>query len=180
MKIFSKEDLQKDDTLNKYLKESPRLREKCEKLAKFLNQWAGNGKATLEVFGSMALNCGLNDSDIDAVAFVEAEKEVFFTEFTNFLKCKDGVSDCFSITSAAVPIISLKLDGTDIDLLYCQVPENFDGNVKSLLPRTNAEKAAVAGILNTAAIQQATAEYANKFQLATKAIKYWCQREYLI
>lgn len=176
MKIFSKEELKNDDKLNKYFKDtSCVLREKCQKLEQYLQHWGG--RMTLEVFGSFPLNFNLSDGDVDAVAFGEAESAVFFTEFTNFLKTKAEVSDCFAITSAAVPLVSFKLDGTNFDLLYCQVAEGFNGNVNDLQPKTNAEKTTIVAFQNTSVILSATSEYADQFQLAMKAIKYWCQRK---
>lgn len=188
MRVLSQEKRAKDNNLSDFMLKNSitaTREEKTISLAKlkdYLNEW--NTSSTFReifVFGSVALNVDLKDSDIDAVVVMAGvKKEEFFTGFTKFLSGKSEVLQCLAI-QAFVPIISFSLYGVEFDLLFHEVESEFDGNISSIgLEGLNAsQRAVVSGMLNTNELIKINSTNRDNFQLAVRALKYGCQSEFV-
>ncbi|CAG0912368.1 unnamed protein product [Notodromas monacha] len=79
---------------------------------------------TVIPFGSFKLGIHTPGADIDAlcVAPRHVERSDFFTSFVEFLRATSGVSDIRPIEDAYVPVLKLKLDGIELDLVFAKLP----------------------------------------------------------
>ena len=82
---------------------------------------ANDGGGNIFISGSYRLGV-LQRTDIDIICFCEAShKDEFFGTFLDNLSARADVSK-LPIPKAVVPMIGLKIDGIDIDLLYSCLP----------------------------------------------------------
>ncbi|KAL3938671.1 MAG: hypothetical protein SGBAC_006462 [Bacillariaceae sp.] len=81
---------------------------------------------TIVTFGSYALRVHRRDSDIDALCLFDKSitREIFFSEFVDFLRQDSQVSDLLAIESAFTPVVKFLLKGIFIDLLFASVSDN--------------------------------------------------------
>lgn len=81
------------------------------------------------------MNVHAPGGDIDAVCVVPEwiKREDFFSKLYNMLKSKPQVSEIVPISDAYVPVLKLKFDKVDIDLLFSKLPmDNIPKNLVSL------------------------------------------------
>lgn len=81
---------------------------------------------TIITFGSYALRVHRRDSDIDALCLFDKSitREMFFSEFVDFLSQDSQISDLLAIESAFTPVVKFLLKGIFIDLLFASVSDN--------------------------------------------------------
>ncbi|CAJ1940595.1 unnamed protein product [Cylindrotheca closterium] len=81
---------------------------------------------TIITFGSYSLRVHRQESDIDALCLFDKRitREMFFTDFVDFL-CQDSrVSGLLAIENAFTPVVKFLLHGIYIDLLFASVSDN--------------------------------------------------------
>lgn len=85
-------------------------------------------------FGSYRLGVHGKGADIDAllVAPRNIKRENYFGSFLRILKKQPGVTECRAVEEAFVPVIKMKFEGIEIDLLFARMAlkvrkiENFE------------------------------------------------------
>lgn len=83
-------------------------------------------KVLIYTFGSYKLGVHNTSSDIDTlcVAPCHITRDQFFSEsLFDKLKTNKNLNEFNPITSANVPIIKMKIDEVEIDLLFARLPE---------------------------------------------------------
>ncbi|XP_068614625.1 poly(A) polymerase type 3-like [Brachionichthys hirsutus] len=134
-------------------------------------------------FGSSGLGVDSKGADIDVVCVgpVFLERGDFFTSFFETLKAQKEVTDARAITTAYVPVIKLKFDGVEIDLVYAQlgrrsVPDKLNFLNDQLLKDMRPECVrSLNGYRTSAEILKLVPDVEN-FRLALRAIKLWAKR----
>ena len=80
-------------------------------------------------FGSYALRVHRRDSDVDALCLFDKKvvtREMFFSNFVDFLRKDSRVSDLLAIENAFTPVIKFLLKGlqVQVDLLFASVSDS--------------------------------------------------------
>ena len=85
---------------------------------------ANEGGGNIFISGSYRLGVHTEGTDIDIICCLpkQVTKDEFFGNFLDNLSARADVSEVTPITEAVVPMIGLKIDGIDIDLLYSCLP----------------------------------------------------------
>ena len=85
---------------------------------------ANEGGGNIFISGSYRLGVHTEGTDIDIICCMpkQVTKDEFFGRFLDNLSARADVSEVTPITEAVVPMIGLKIDGIDIDLLYSCLP----------------------------------------------------------
>ena len=85
---------------------------------------ANDGGGNIFISGSYRLGVHTEGTDIDIICCLpkQVTKDEFFGNFLDNLSARADVSEVTPITEAVVPMIGLKIDGIDIDLLYSCLP----------------------------------------------------------
>ena len=85
---------------------------------------ANEGGGNIFISGSYRLGVHTEGTDIDIICCLprQVSKDHFFGSFLDLLSARSDVSEVTPITEAVVPMIGLKIDGIDIDLLYSCLP----------------------------------------------------------
>lgn len=149
-----------------------------------LNKWTigvANVEARIEIFGSQKLGISIKASDIDALCLVPISIKScdFFTSFYEALKLQPEVTDCRSIESAFVPIICLKFDGIEVDLLFCQLPvqsvTNMNLSADDVLQHMNIKCVRSLNGLRVTNHILKSVKHMESFRLASRLIKLWAK-----
>lgn len=120
-------------------------------------------------FGSYRLGAHLKGADIDALCVAPRNIELtdFFTLFFDLLKTQPEVTECRAIEEASTPIITMKLDGIEID--------NTDLRDDSLLKNLDSRYVrSLNGCRVTDEILRLVPNIEN-FRLALRTIKLWAK-----
>ncbi|XP_068612738.1 poly(A) polymerase type 3-like [Brachionichthys hirsutus] len=134
-------------------------------------------------FGSSVLGVDSKGADIDAVCVGPSflERGDFFTSFFEKLKAQKEVTNARAITKAFVPVIKLKFDGVEIDLVFAKlgrrsVPDKLNFLNDQLLRNMGTECVrSLNGYRTSAEILKLVPNVEN-FQLALRTIKLWAKR----
>lgn len=199
------EDIQKTEELGKGLEpynvfETPEeLNHRMEILAKLntlVKQWVRDVSITknmpesaaeklggkIYTFGSYRLGVHHKGADIDAlcVAPRNIERTDYFTSFSELLKQQSEVTECRSVEEAFVPVIKMKFDGIEIDLLFArlslkEIPDDFDLRDDNLLK--NLDPRSVRSLNGCRVTDEILALVPNieNFRLALRCIKLWAK-----
>jgi poly(A) polymerase Pap1 len=100
------------------------LVEKCTIATGVSEDQANEGGGNIFISGSYRLGVHTEGTDIDIICCLprQVTKDNFFGDFLDELSARADVSEVTPITEAVVPMIGLKIDGIDIDLLYSCLP----------------------------------------------------------
>lgn len=144
------------------------------------------GPAVLYTFGSCRLGADTAGSDMDVlcVAPACAPRDLFFTHFK--MRIESQRTRCtlaLAVPEAYVPVLKLKIDGVDMDVVYahtphCAVlPQPLDLNDARFLAHLSDEKSllSVNGTRVTDAILSLVPD-AQTFRCALRFIKIWARR----
>ncbi|XP_055641826.1 poly(A) polymerase type 3-like [Toxorhynchites rutilus septentrionalis] len=168
-----------------------------EKLATLLKQWVRNVSiaqgftvvqakklgGNLYTFGSYRLGVHQKDADIDALCVVprNIERAAFFKSFYELLRTHPEVSECVAVERAFVPVIKMKFDGVEIDLLLARmalkrIPADLDLRNSALLKHMDPQSVrSLNGCRVTDEILSAVPDVEN-FRLALRVIKLWAKK----
>jgi len=133
-------------------------------------------------FGSFRLGVHTKGADIDTllVAPRHIERTDFFSSFYEFLKEREETSELRAVEEAFVPVIKMKFDGIEIDLLFARlalttIPEDLDlldeNLLKNLDPRCVRS---LNGCRVTDEILHLVPNIAN-FRMTLRALKLWAK-----
>lgn len=144
--------------------------------------------AKLFTFGSYRLGVDGAGADVDALCVGprHVQRSDFFSSLCDLLESQPGVTDLRKVPDAYVPVVKMRVDGVDVDLLYAGldlavVPDDLDlsddalltgggsGNVDDQTVRSlNGSRVtdAILGLVPDAAT----------FRLALRAVKHWAKR----
>ncbi|CAM9505680.1 unnamed protein product [Chrysoparadoxa australica] len=80
--------------------------------------------AVLKTFGSYRLGVHTPDADVDAlvVAPQHCTRKDFFSSFVGLLEKRPDVEELFAVPEAYTPVLKFKMQGLDMDLLFCSLP----------------------------------------------------------
>lgn len=140
--------------------------------------------AKLYTFGSYQLGVHSPGSDIDTlcVAPMHITRNSFFDTLLKKLSKTHGITEINPIQDAQVPIIKMKVDDIEIDLLYAKLPmksidekaDNLDDD--EMLFEMNKECIlSINGKRNTDKILSLIPSQ-DKFKKVLKLIKFWAKR----
>ncbi|XP_028174495.1 poly(A) polymerase type 3-like isoform X4 [Ostrinia furnacalis] len=141
------------------------------------------GGGNIFTFGSYRLGVHCSGADIDALCVVPRyiDRTDFFKSFLELLKEQPEVKELRAIEEAFVPVMKMKFDGVEIDLLFARlslhaIPENLDLSSNELL-RYLDEKCvrSLNGCRVTDEIIRLVPN-ADNFMLALRAVKLWAKR----
>lgn len=198
------DECRRTEELEKYLRdfglyeskeELDHRREVLGKLILLTNQWiqsinikrnipsSETIKGTIYAFGSYRLGVHCKGSDIDALCIAprHVERSSFFTLFVELLQKQPEVKDLRAIEGAYVPVIKMKFDGIEIDLLFARlalktIPEDINILDVNLLKNLDSKSVlSLNGARVTDAIFRLVPNKDN-FRLALRAIKHWAKR----
>lgn len=134
-------------------------------------------------FGSYRLGVHHKGADIDALCVVprNIDRIDYFQSFLDLLKQQPEVTECRAIEDAFVPVIKMKFDAIEIDLLFArlalkEIPDNFDLQDDMLLKNLDQKCVrSLNGCRVTDEILRLVPNVEN-FRLALRAIKLWAKR----
>ncbi|CAD7088765.1 unnamed protein product [Hermetia illucens] len=133
-------------------------------------------------FGSFLLGVHHKDADIDALCVVPSiiQRSDFFTSFFKLLKGQPQVTQCHAVEEAFVPLIKMKYNGIELDLLFsrlelAEVPENIDLQNNTLLQNLDPQSMrSLNGRRVTEAILQNVPNVDN-FRTVLRTVKVWAK-----
>lgn len=139
----------------------------------------------IQTFGSYRLGVHSPGADIDALCIAprNVPREKFFTLFTELLKKQPEITECRAIEEAYVPVIKMKFDGIEIDLLFARlafkkIPDDFDMSDNMILKNLDQKCVrSLNGCRVTDEILQCVPNIEN-YRLALRAIKLWAKRKF--
>ncbi|XP_053963902.1 poly(A) polymerase type 3-like [Anastrepha ludens] len=134
-------------------------------------------------FGSYRL--GVHDRGANIYALCVAprniERSEFFTSFFGLLKKQPKVAECRSVENTSVPVIKMKFDGVEIDLLFArlspkEIPEDFSLRDDNLLKDSDPQS--VLSLNGCRVIDEIMELVPNRenFRLALRSIKLWAKK----
>ncbi|XP_053964091.1 poly(A) polymerase type 3-like [Anastrepha ludens] len=134
-------------------------------------------------FGSYRL--GVHDKGANIYALCVAprniERSEFFTSFFGLLKKQPKVAECRSVENTSVPVIKMKFDGVEIDLLFArlspkEIPEDFSLRDDNLLKDSDPQS--VLSLNGCRVIDEIMELVPNRenFRLALRSIKLWAKK----
>ncbi|XP_029407061.2 poly(A) polymerase type 3 [Bactrocera dorsalis] len=134
-------------------------------------------------FGSYRLGVHHRGADIDAlcVAPLYVERTDYFTTFFELLKQQAEVTECRAVEEAFVPVIKMKFDDIEIDLLFAslslkEIPDDFSLSDNNLLRNLDPRSVrSLNGCRVTDEILQLVPNVEN-FRLTLRAIKLWAKK----
>ena len=142
-------------------------------LTKEFTEWCSEGR--LLPIGSYKLGVHSPDSDIDIVCVAPSHysREEFQQEFFKRLQLIPGVSYCYGVFRAKVPIIKLIIRGIKIDLQYA----NTDQDINNLSPESLDD----ATVLSLNAYRNnemllGLVPNVEKFKFLLKTIRLWAKK----
>ncbi|XP_053963644.1 poly(A) polymerase type 3-like [Anastrepha ludens] len=139
--------------------------------------------AKVYTFGSYRLGVHHKGADIDAlfVAPRNIERTEFFTSFFELLKNQSEVTECRSVEEAFVPVIKMKFDGIEIDLVFArlslkEIPDDLDLSDDYLLK--NLDQFSVRSLNGCRVTDEILALVPNveNFRLTLRSIKLWAKK----
>lgn len=134
-------------------------------------------------FGSYRLGVAGKGADIDAlcVAPRHIERTDYFTSFYELLKEQPEVTEMRAVEEAYVPVIKMKYEGIEIDLLFArlalkEVPDSVD--LKDDIILKNLDEKCVRSLNGCRVTDEILRQVPNResFRLALRAIKLWAKR----
>ncbi|XP_027232962.1 poly(A) polymerase type 3 isoform X2 [Penaeus vannamei] len=134
-------------------------------------------------FGSYRLGVAGKGADIDAlcVAPRHIERQDYFTSFYELLKEQSEVTEMRAVEEAFVPVIKMKYENIEIDLLFArlalkEVHDSVDLNDDSILK--NLDEKCVRSLNGCRVTDEILRQVPNResFRLALRAIKLWAKR----
>ncbi|KAL7635144.1 UNVERIFIED_CONTAM: hypothetical protein RMT77_014130 [Armadillidium vulgare] len=134
-------------------------------------------------FGSFRLGVAGKGADIDAlcVAPRHIDRSDYFTSFYELLKRQPEVSDMRAVEDAFVPVIKMKYEGIEIDMLFArlalkEVPDDVDLKDDKILK--NLDEKCVRSLNGCRVTDEILRQVPNRetFKLALRAIKLWAKR----
>jgi len=149
-----------------------------------------NGEVKSQVrvmtFGSSRLEVATPDADIDLVVIVakHIERRDFFSALVGELIANPFVTELHPVKEARVPVVKLKWDGIDMDVLFARlslshIPPSLDLTSDTLL--RNMDEQSVLS-LNGCRVAEAILRLVpdpHNFRLALRFIKAWAKRRQL-
>ncbi|XP_074036586.1 poly(A) polymerase alpha-like [Leptinotarsa decemlineata] len=138
----------------------------------------------LYTFGSYSLGVHGKGADIDAlcVAPRHISRVEFFSSFYELLKEQPEVADLRAVKEAYVPVIKMKFDGIEIDMLFArlsldEIPDSMDLRDDMLLKQL--EDKCVRSLNGCRVNDEILRLVPNKenFRLALRAVKLWAKRQ---
>ncbi|KAL1245845.1 Poly(A) polymerase gamma [Trichinella spiralis] len=135
-------------------------------------------------FGSYRLGVHTRGADIDTLCVAPRHilREDFFTSFKDLLKSQPEVSECRPIEEAFVPVIKLKFDGIELDMVFArlalkEVPENQKLDDDELL--RNLDVKCIRSLNGCRVTDEILNLVPNKetFRLTLRAIKFWAKQK---
>lgn len=155
-------------------------------LDQLLKKWLrhlANANGQVRAFGSTSLGVQQHGADIDALCIcpMVTNRSLFFTEFFTTLKAHPSVTDAVAIPDAFVPIIKLKMNGIDVDLLFARlnrqtIVDDMDLSDDLLLHNLSAKCIrSLNGVRVTDEILRSVPDVCN-FQIVLRAVKLWAKR----
>ncbi|CAB3232636.1 unnamed protein product [Arctia plantaginis] len=134
-------------------------------------------------FGSLQLRVHDKNADVDAlcVAPRHVSREAFFTSFLRVLSRQPQVKDLQAVQSAFVPLIKLKIDGVEVDLLFArlalrEVPENLELRDNLLLKNLDARCVRSLNGCRVGDELLRLVPNVGTFRTTLRAIKLWAKR----
>ncbi|XP_069174252.1 poly(A) polymerase type 3 isoform X2 [Procambarus clarkii] len=134
-------------------------------------------------FGSYRLGVAGRGADIDAlcVAPRHIERSDYFGSFYDLLKDQSEVTEMRAVEEAFVPVIKMKYEGIEIDLLFArlalkEVPDSVDLKDDTILK--NLDEKCVRSLNGCRVTDEILRQVPNResFRLALRAIKLWAKR----
>ncbi|CRK87693.1 CLUMA_CG001484, isoform A [Clunio marinus] len=134
-------------------------------------------------FGSYRLGVHHKGADIDALCVVPrtVTRADYFSSFFDLMKQQPEVTECRAIEEAFVPVIKMKFDKIEIDLLFArlalkEVPDNFDLGDAMLLK--NLDQRCVRSLNGCRVTDEIVRLVPNieNFRLALTTIKLWAKK----
>ncbi|XP_046751601.1 poly(A) polymerase type 3 [Diprion similis] len=134
-------------------------------------------------FGSYRLGVHHKGADIDALCVVprHIHRSDYFTSFFELLKQQAEVSDLRAVEEAFVPVIKMKFDGIEIDMLFArlalkEIPDTMDLRDDMLLK--NLDQKCVRSLNGCRVTDEILRLVPNidNFRLALRAIKLWAKK----
>ena len=135
-------------------------------------------------FGSYRLGVHNKGADIDALCVVprHIHRSDYFTSFYELLKQQAEVTELRAVTDAFVPVIKMKFDGIEIDMLFAklllrEIPDTMDLRDDMLLKNLDQKCVrSLNGCRVTDEILRLVPNIEN-FRLALRAIKLWAKKQ---
>ena len=135
-------------------------------------------------FGSYRLGVHNKGADIDSLCVVprHIDRSDYFTSFVELLKEQPDVTELRAVEEAFVPIIKMKFDGIEIDMLFArlalkEIPDDMELTDDSLLRNLDAKCVrSLNGCRVTDEILRLVPNI-ESFRLALRAIKLWAKSE---
>jgi len=133
-------------------------------------------------FGSYRLGVNNKGADIDAlcVAPRHVDRSDYFASFVDILKQQPEVTELRAVEDAFVPVIKMKFDGIELDMLFArlalkEIPDNMDLKDDMLLKNLDPKCVrSLNGCRVTDEILRLVPNIEN-FRLALRAIKLWAK-----
>ncbi|KAK0170126.1 hypothetical protein PV328_010726 [Microctonus aethiopoides] len=135
------------------------------------------------IFGSYRLGVHHKGADIDALCVVPRHiyRSDYFTSFFDLLKQQPEVTDLRAVEKAFVPVIKMKFDNIEIDMLFAklalkEIPDTMDLKDDMLLKNLDQKCVrSLNGCRVTDEILRLVPNIEN-FRLALRAIKLWAKK----
>lgn len=136
-------------------------------------------------FGSYFLGAHCVGADIDVVCLCPntVSYAQFFTNFMQLLAQKPNISCVKAVRDAHVPVLKMKMDDIELDLLLATSPVQYLSNHQILFLKDNVDvmdfesQKSIHGRLECQHIMDILPpELISKFQFVLKCIKFWAQR----
>lgn len=153
------------------------------RLGQLVQAWAGDGvPVRLLLAGSFALNVHCAAADVDVLVVLPAgvvTRQRVFEELVPWLAAARGVHGVVPLPSARVPIVSLCLDGVDMDVLTAHLaevptPEELLASYRWTLGADAASVASCGGPRVTAVIARTAATLRpSHFRKAVRVLRAW-------
>ncbi|XP_071450395.1 poly(A) polymerase type 3 [Hetaerina americana] len=144
---------------------------------------AENVGGKIYTFGSYRLGVHHKRADIDAlcVAPRHIDRCDYFTSFFDLLKQQEEVTDLRAVEEAFVPVIKMKFDGIEIDMLFArlalkEIPDTMD--LKDDILLKNLDQKCVRSLNGCRVTDEILRLVPNieNFRLTLRAIKLWAKR----
>ncbi|XP_076057041.1 poly(A) polymerase hiiragi isoform X2 [Oratosquilla oratoria] len=146
-------------------------------------QLADSVGGKISTFGSYRLGVAGKGADIDAVCVAprHIERSDYFTTFYELLKKQPEVSEMRAVEEAFVPVIKMKYDGIEIDMLFArlalkEINDSVDLRDDTILK--NLDEKCVRSLNGCRVTDEILRQVPNRenFRLALRAIKLWAKR----